>query len=109
MAHAETQARWLVEADLRGHPSHGLQRLTVIAERIRGGVSDPAAEPELRWVSPSAVVVDGRRGLGPVIGLAAVGAAVERATEQGVAVAAVHNANHLGLLAPYAECCAEAG
>jgi L-2-hydroxycarboxylate dehydrogenase (NAD+) len=108
-ANARLQARWLIEADLRGHPSHGLQRLTVIAERIAQGLSDPAAEPRLTWVSPAALVVDGRRGLGPCVALAAVRALVERAPDRGVAVAAVHNANHLGLLAPYVEECAEHG
>jgi L-2-hydroxycarboxylate dehydrogenase (NAD+) len=106
---AQIQARWLIEADLRGHLSHGLQRLPVIAERIVQGLTDPAARPHLDWVAPTSLVVDGRRGLGPCVGLAAVKLLVERAPEHGVAVAAVHNANHLGLLAPYVEECAERG
>ncbi|HEY2655659.1 MAG TPA: Ldh family oxidoreductase [Solirubrobacteraceae bacterium] len=108
-ANAQTQTRWLIEADLRGHSSHGLQRLPVIAERIARGLCDPAAEPALSWASPAALVVDGRRGLGPCAGLAAVDALIERAPGHGVAVAAVHNANHLGLLAGYVERCAEHG
>ncbi len=100
---AQTQARWLIEGDLRGHPSHGLQRLIVIAERIAQGLTDPSAEPTLTWATPTSLVVDGNRGLGPCVGLAAVEQLVERAREHGVAVAAVHNANHLGLLAPYVE------
>jgi L-2-hydroxycarboxylate dehydrogenase (NAD+) len=108
-ADAQTQARWLIEADLRGHSSHGLQRLPVIAERIVRGLCDPAAQPALSCPSPAALVVDGRRGFGPCVGLAAVDALIERAPTVGVAVAAVHNANHLGLLAGYVERCAEHG
>jgi LDH2 family malate/lactate/ureidoglycolate dehydrogenase len=108
-ANAHTQARWLLEGDLRGHPSHGLQRLIVIAERIARGLSDPRVSPTLSWVTPSCLVVDGRRGLGPCVGLTAVDALIDRTPESGVAVAAVHNANHLGLLAPYVERCAERG
>jgi LDH2 family malate/lactate/ureidoglycolate dehydrogenase len=104
---AETQARWLLEADLRGQSSHGLQRLPLIAERIRQGVTVPGAAPSLRWASPTCLVVDGQRGLGPCVGLAVMDALVERAPQHGIAVGAIANANHLGLLAPYVERCAE--
>jgi LDH2 family malate/lactate/ureidoglycolate dehydrogenase len=104
---AEIQGSWLLEGDLRGHPSHGVQRLLTIAARIENGVADPRAQPRLRWVSASSLVVDGAGGLGPCVGLATVDALCERALEHGVAVGGVSNANHLGLLAPYVERCAE--
>jgi L-2-hydroxycarboxylate dehydrogenase (NAD+) len=106
---AQTQARWLLEADLRGHPSHGLHRLSVIAERIAQGLADPAAAPVLEWVTPACLLVEGQRGLGPCVGVTAVDALIRRAPSSGVAVAAVHNANHLGLLAPYVERIVEHG
>jgi L-2-hydroxycarboxylate dehydrogenase (NAD+) len=106
---AETQARWLLEADLRGQASHGLQRLPLIAARIQHRLALPAAAPVLDWVSPACVVADGRRGLGPCVGLAVMEALVERAPDHGVAVGAIANTNHLGLLAPYVERCAEDG
>jgi L-2-hydroxycarboxylate dehydrogenase (NAD+) len=106
---AQVQARWLVEGDLRGHPSHGLQRLSVIAERIERGLTDPAAEPMLTWVTPTSLVVDGQRGLGPCVGVRAVEEIAARAPTHGVTFAALHNANHLGLLAPYVEVCAARG
>jgi L-2-hydroxycarboxylate dehydrogenase (NAD+) len=104
--HAGTQATWLLEADLRGHPSHGMQRLPMIAQRIANGVADPSAEPDLEWITPAMLVVDGHRGLGPCVGSAVMTPLIERAKTHGVAVAAVANANHLGLLAPYVERCA---
>jgi L-2-hydroxycarboxylate dehydrogenase (NAD+) len=106
---ARIQADWLLEGDLRGHPSHGLQRLPVIAERVRQGLTDPAARPSLSWATPTCLVVEGRRGLGPCVGLAAVDALIERTPERGATIAAVRDANHLGLLAPYVERCAERG
>ena len=36
---AEIQADWLVEADLRGHSSHGLARLPILVARMRRGRS----------------------------------------------------------------------
>lgn len=106
---ASIQARWLVEAELRGHPSHGLQRLPILAARLERGLVNPAATPSVEWVTGSVALVDGDRGLGPVVGLAAVDALIEGAPTSGIALAAVRNANHLGLLAPYVERCSDAG
>jgi LDH2 family malate/lactate/ureidoglycolate dehydrogenase len=106
---ADIQAHWLLEADLRGHPSHGLHRLSVIAERITERLAEPTASPVLEWMTAACLVVDGQRGLGPCVGSEVVDALIERAPATGVAVAAVHNANHLGLLAPYVERVVEHG
>ncbi|MEU7818959.1 Ldh family oxidoreductase, partial [Pseudonocardia sp. NPDC049154] len=56
---AREQAGMLLEGDLRGHASHGIRRLPVLAGRIGNGVLDPAAEPELRWTTDSVLTVDG--------------------------------------------------
>lgn len=101
--HAEIQARWLAEADLREHPSHGLQRLPVIVGRMRAGLIRADALPQFHWRSQSVLIVDGRGCFGPVAGLATVAELTRRVSDSGVAVGAVHGANHLGLLAPYIE------
>jgi L-2-hydroxycarboxylate dehydrogenase (NAD+) len=106
---AALQAHWLAEADLRGHPSHGLQRLPVIAHRIDAGLSRPNAVPEIDWRTPSVAVINGGRALGPSVGMFAVESLAERAKTTGSALAAVHNANHLGLLALYVEALARRG
>jgi L-2-hydroxycarboxylate dehydrogenase (NAD+) len=106
---AQLQARWLVEADLRGLGSHGLQRLPMLVARIERGVIVPDADPVLSWRSASALAVDGRRGFGPVTGMHAVQQCVDRAGQAGIVLAAVHNANHLGILAPYVEAVADRG
>lgn len=100
---AGVQARWLTEADLRGHPSHGLQRVPTIVGRMRAGLITADSTPEFLWRSQSALVVDGQRGFGPVVGLATVRELVRRVGATGVAIGAVHGANHLGLLGPYVE------
>ncbi|GAA1466293.1 dehydrogenase [Microbacterium thalassium] len=102
-ADATVQARHLVEADMRGHASHGLRRMTVLAERIRVGLISPAAEPEFTWAASGALVVDGRNGLGPVIAYRAMDLLAARAAETGVAIAAMHRTHHLGMLSPYVE------
>jgi L-2-hydroxycarboxylate dehydrogenase (NAD+) len=100
---AALQSEWLAEADLRGHPSHGIQRLPMIVARIREGLIDPRAKPSIDWTRDAYAVIDGDRGIGPLVGTKAIDAAAARAARTGVAVAAVHNANHLGMLAPYVE------
>ncbi len=42
----------LVQADLRGVDSHGLNRLPSYLARVRHGVLDPTAEPTVTKVTP---------------------------------------------------------
>ena len=106
---AREQAELLLEGDLRGHASHGLRRLDMLAQRLRNGVVRASARPTTSWTTPSVLVVDGDSGLGPPTARRAVGELLGRVGETGVAVAAVRNANHLGMLAPYVESMAAAG
>lgn len=106
---AGVQAAHLVEAELRGHTSHGLRRLPVLLARVRAGLIDPSAGPVLAWTADAALQVDGRRGFGPVTAYATIDALLERSVATGVAVAALHSTHHLGMLAPYVERIADAG
>ena len=106
---ARRQAEQLVEGELRGHPSHGIQRLAILVARLDAGLIVPGAHPELTWRAASALLVDGRGGFGPVIADQVLDALEPRARETGVAVAAVHRSHHLGMLAPYVERVASAG
>lgn len=49
---AAITARGLVQADLRGVDSHGINRLPSYVARIRAGVLDPKAEPTVTNVTP---------------------------------------------------------
>ncbi len=100
---AVAQARMLVEADLRERHSHGVQRLPILVERIRKGLIRPAAHGRAEWVAESFLTVDGERGLGPHVADLALVQLRARAAETGVALAAVHDAGHLGMLALYVE------
>ena len=101
--HANLQSDLLVEAELCGRPSHGLLRLNRVIERIRNGVTDPCAVGKQRWRGAALLEVDGCRGLGPVVARAALDQICTRAAETGLALAAISNNNHLGMLAWYAE------
>lgn len=106
---AAVQADMLVEADLRGHPSHGIRRLRVLVGRLDAGLAVSGVDPDYRWRTEAALEVDGRRNFGPVVLHGAVDRLLERAATTGIAMASVRNTGHAGMLAPYVERIAAAG
>jgi L-2-hydroxycarboxylate dehydrogenase (NAD+) len=103
IGHARTQTHLLLEAELRGAPSHGLQRLPRIVERIANGVIDPLATGTHTWEAPGFLRVDGKAGLGAVVATEALSASIAAARAVGTCVAAIANNNHIGMLAWFAE------
>ncbi|HKB97013.1 MAG TPA: Ldh family oxidoreductase, partial [Rhizomicrobium sp.] len=101
--HARTQAGLFLEAEMRAIPSHGLLRLRRVIERIHAGLTAPGVTGQQKWTARSFLSVDGMRGLGPVVAMAALDTIIPRAREDGIAIAAIRNTNHLGALAYYAE------
>jgi L-2-hydroxycarboxylate dehydrogenase (NAD+) len=102
-AHADEQLDLLMEAELRGMPSHGLLRLDRVIRRIENGVADPHVRGAHEWYRPGFLSVDGQRGLGPVVANAALEALKAKARQNGIALGAVRNSNHIGMLGWYAE------
>jgi len=107
--HAAAQVDLLLEADLRGVPSHGMLRLPRIIARINNGATRPESNGAPQWRGEAFLAVDGGQGLGPVVAQHAIAVLSERVTRTGVAVAAVRNSNHIGMLGYYAEKAALAG
>ncbi len=107
--HAHIQLSLLLEAELRGVPSHGLLRLPRVIQRISNGVCNPHTTGRGTWAHPSFYQVDGDNGLGPVVAVEALARISARARDTGVAVAAVRDCDHLGMLAWYAERVARQG
>ena len=107
--HARTQAGLFIEAEMRAIPSHGLLRLRRVIERIHAELSVPGVSGDQKWTARSFLSVDGQRGLGPVVAMAALDTIIPRAKEDGIAIAAIRNTNHLGALAYYAEDVANKG
>lgn len=101
--HSLTQINLLLEAELRGVPSHGFLRLERIIRRIGNGVCDPRTKGLHEWRSAGVLSVDGQRGMGPVVANEALRAITERARQTGVAIATIANSNHIGMLGWYAE------
>lgn len=108
-AHAAAQVDLLLEADLRGVPSHGMLRLPRVIARIKNGATDPKSAGQHDWRGEAFLSIDGGQGLGPVVAERAIAALSERVGRLGIAVAAIRNSNHIGMLGYYAEKAALAG
>ena len=108
-ADARLVARCLVQAELWGHPSHGMLRLAWYVARVRSGVVDPVAKAETVVDLGALAVLDGREGLGHVVCAHAAVDAVRRAREHGVGVVGVRNSNHFGMAAHFTRMIAEQG
>lgn len=106
---ARLQADLLLEAELRGLPSHGLQRLPLLLTRLDKGLANPTTRGNGIWRRDSFLSVDGERGLGPVVMMNALHIMQRVLKEMGLAIAAIRNANHMGMLAYYAEAAARDG
>lgn len=101
--HVAAQVDLLLEADLRGVPSHGMLRLPRVIARINNGATDPVSKGRHEWRGDAFLSVDGGRGLGPVVAEHAIAALSDRVGRTGIAVAAIRNSNHIGMLGYYAE------
>ena len=96
-SNADMAAKALLSADLRGVDSHGIARLSGYvrlweAQRVN-------ANPQIKIVheTPSTAVVDGDKGLGLVVGPAAMQVAINKAKNVGTGWVSVKNSNHFGI------------
>ncbi|WP_067461621.1 Ldh family oxidoreductase [Actinomadura macra] len=97
---ADLVAAVLVEADVRGHHSHGIGLLPTYLRRVAAGGVDPTAEPTLS--EDGAVArVDAHAGFGQPAAMAAAEWCAAAAARDGVAAVGVHGNNHVGMMAAY--------
>ena len=99
----------LVEANLRGHDSHGVGMLPVYIQNIASGVLNPSAHVKPINDSGSILILDAQAGFGQVVGPEAMDLAIGRARSHGLCAMALQNAHHLGRIGGLGEQAAEAG
>lgn len=93
----------LVEADLLGHDTHGLQLLPSYLKALQAGSMERVGQPKVLRDKPAALTWDGRRLPGPWLVLKAIEAAVPRAHELGTCSVAIRRSHHIACLAAYLE------
>ncbi len=106
---ATAAARVLVLADLFGLRTHGISRIPQYLDRVRVGGIDARAEVQVARVAPGLAMVDGRNGIGPLVGMRGLEAALEGARAAGIGAAFARGSNHFGPIMPYALLAAEQG
>lgn len=108
-AEAQAVAANLVMANLKGHDSHGVGMLPRYVDAVLEGGLQPNAEVAVRLDAGSLLTLDGQRGYGQVIGAQTMQLAIARAKRDGVCIASLANAHHLGRIGHWAELAVDAG
>lgn len=106
---AELVADSLTDAEARDIRSHGVYRTRIYAERIRAGLIDANAEPEIVTDNPDGALVDAHNAIGHLGARTGVDTAIARATAATCCVVGVRNSNHCGTLAYFVRRATAAG
>ncbi len=106
-AGAAWMARLLVQANLRGHDSHGVIRIPQYIASWKKGDADPTAEPVIVQEGPATALLDGKSGFGQIVARRGMELAMDKAAAIGIAAVGVYNSNHIGRLADYTEMASE--
>jgi len=101
-ADAELVADSLVEANLRGVDSHGVQHLPIYVERIRLGLVELHPTFPILNEANNTALIDGQNSLGQVAAMHAMELAIAKGREAGTALIGVRGTNHCGMLAYFA-------
>lgn len=100
---------YLTTANLTGHDSHGVIRVTSYVRWKNLGAVKPDQTAELVVDTPSLAVVDGHFGYGQTVGPQAVSIGIKKCKEVGLAAVALRNAGHIGRIGDWAEMAAAEG
>ena len=108
-AHAAKVAEVLVWADLRGAPSHGVQRIPRYIEIIDAGEMNIRPEMKIIKELPAAVLIDADRGPGQISMSFAAAEATRKARAGGIGLALVRRTTHTAALGYYTRLAARGG
>jgi uncharacterized oxidoreductase len=106
---AELVATNLVEANLRGHDSHGVGMIPRYIDNLVVGALKPNQHVSVARDTGTFLMIDGNGGYGQVAGYEAMNLAIARARETGMVASGLTNAHHIGRIGHWAEQCAAAG
>ena len=91
----------LVEGDLLGHSTHGLQLLAGYLDQLAQGRMRKSGEPRVVHAATVATTWDGERLPGPWLTLRALDAALDMAAAHGTGTVVIRRSHHIACLAAY--------
>lgn len=106
---SEIIAETLVDADLRGVTSHGVQRMSGYLQRMEKGIIERKTEITVTQNNFATVLLDANNGWGQVAGVKAMNMAIQKAEQYGTSFVGVANSNHFGTASFYTRMVAERG
>lgn len=108
-AEAREVADHLVEANLKGHDSHGVGMLPAYVENFKNGKLRPNRHAKLLREDGSIAVFSGEMGYGQKVAREVCDWAIARARTSGVAIVALRDVQHIARVGAYGEQVAAAG
>lgn len=93
----------LVEANLKGHDSHGVGMIPRYIDALKEGGLSVNQTPKIVMDGGGMLRIDGQQGYGQVIGHDAMAIAIERAKTHGLCAMGLHNSHHIGRIGQWAE------
>ncbi|MEY2804563.1 MAG: hypothetical protein RL657_1899 [Pseudomonadota bacterium] len=106
---AEVVAQTLIEGDLLGHDTHGLNLLPAYVRELQSGSMTPGGAPTVLKDKPAAMLWDGQRLPGPWLVQQGLDALMPRARELGCASLVIRRGHHIACLAVYLRWALEQG
>ncbi|EDO45090.1 predicted protein [Nematostella vectensis] len=100
-AHARQLGQVLTAGDVRGHFSHGLNRLEMYVHDIQEGTTVYTGKPTVVKQTAATAFVDGNNLLGPVVGNFCMDLAINKAKDVGVSWVVCKGSNHYGIAGWY--------
>jgi uncharacterized oxidoreductase len=99
----------LVEANLRGHDSHGVGVVPMYLKGVASGGLVLNQSLKVALDTGGMLICDAAQGAGQVMAHEAMALGINRAAETGSAIVSLRNSHHIGRIGHWAEQCAEAG
>jgi uncharacterized oxidoreductase len=108
-ASAALVAADLLEANLQGHDSHGVQLAPRYVLNVLAGKLVANAAVQVVQQAGAIIVADGGMGFGQVVGRQAMDLAIASARDTGLGLLALRNVHHLGRIGAYGDQAVAAG
>jgi hydroxycarboxylate dehydrogenase B len=101
-------SKYLVNANLAGHDSHGVVRVARYVAMQRDGLVVADQTVESLVDTPVLAIVDGKHGFGQTVAPQAVELGIAKCRRHGLAAVGLRNAGHIGRIGDWAQMAAEA-
>ena len=106
---ADIVSKILVWCDFIGRGNQGVLRLPILTQRIEKGLVSTPCHYKVKKSSSSAVLIDGKQGMGHYLAHQGMEQAIQIAKETGIAFVGIRDSNFFGAGAYYVEQAASAG